>query len=159
MWEKKWKYIGKVLEYHTGHTFCRSGVLKSLNVNMVVGAFGSDTFLDKNGGRGASRRLLTPCTLQYLSKQVLPSGSYSQVCLQVLLENVIHKYAKREWINNCTVDRYGYISTFVNEKGETVGAVIKYFSYPEYSTECGEIEHCTLDFTHILTNMRIHILS
>ena len=36
---------------------------------------------------------------------------------------------------------------------------MEFFSIPEYSKERNQLEFRTLDYTHMLTNMRLHILS
>ena len=37
--------------------------------------------------------------------------------------------------------------------------IISYFSYPEFNLKRNQIEHRTLDYSHILTNMKTHILT
>ena len=37
--------------------------------------------------------------------------------------------------------------------------VMEFFSIPEYNAKRDQVEFCTLDYTHMLTNMRSHILT
>ena len=58
----------------------------------------------------------------------------------------------------CKVQKaqYGLVP---NDDGTEVETVFPYFLYPEFSESWQQVEFRTLDYTHMLTNMRNHILT
>ena len=88
----------------------------------------------------------------FLSKSVLKQNNYPAVCTKFAIATGIHTYEKCLWNGRRYVEEYCHIPTEVD-------TVMEFFSIPEYSKQRNQLEFRTLDYTHMLTNMRSHILS
>ena len=144
--------IGKTLEQKTRRKFCKSNGLKASNANSLAQAFLGESFLEIKSKIGCKRKEVK--SLHLLAKEVLLSDDYKLVLLQVSLANALHREKRNKWFNKSPIHMWGYIPHLWKEE-----TVIKYFSYPEFLEERNQIEHRTLDYTHILTNMKTHILT
>ena len=147
--------IGKTLEQKTHRKFCRSNAQKAVNANSLAEAFLGDNFLTVRH-RSVNKKK-NVASLQALAKSVLLNDDYKLVQLQVSLANAIHREKRELWFSRSPIDMWAYVPDPYGEERE--GSVIKYFLYPEFSLERKEVEHRTLDYTHILTNMKTHILN
>ena len=74
--------------------------------------------------------------------------------MQVALANAIHAEKREQWLHNCPIHLSVYIPHVWEDHLE-----FEMFSYPEFSLKRQQVEHRTLDYTHILTNMKTHILT
>ena len=72
--------------------------------------------------------------------------------IQIPLATVVQMETSKTWKANVTVNMKTVIPNM--EKKE-----IELFSYPELSMSRSQLEFCTFDFTHILTNLRTQILT
>ena len=79
---------------------------------------------------------------------------YKVTPLQVALANAMHREKHEKWIEDCPINLLGYVPDIYSNH-----VLFPMFSYPEYNKKRKQIEHCTLDYTHILTNMKTHILT
>ena len=68
----------------------------------------------------------------------------------------IHTYENHLWNGRRNTEEYCHIP---NEDSTEVDTVMEFFSIPEYSKQRNQLEFRTLDYTHMLTNMRSHISS
>ena len=89
-----------------------------------------------------------------MSKNVILCDDYKLLPLQVSLANALHREKRKAWFDKSPIHMEGYIPHVWEEH-----TVLKYFSYPEYLEEWQQIGYRTLDYTHILTNMKSHILN
>ena len=115
-------------------------------------AFGGDTFLDIP--THSINKKTKVKTLQQLAKEVLLDDTYKVEQLQVALANAIHSEKREQWLHNCPIHLSAYIPHVWEDHLE-----FEMFSYLEFSLKRQQVEHRTLDYTHILTNMKTHILS
>ena len=144
--------ISRAIEHKTGRKFYISSTPKVVNVNLLMQAFGGDTFLyipTQNINKKAKVK-----TLQQLAKEVLADDTYKVEQLQVTLANAIHTEKREQWLHNCPIHLSAYIPHVWEEHLE-----FEIFSYLEFSLKREQVEHRTLDYTHILTNMKTRILS
>ena len=144
--------ISHVIEHKTGQKFYISSTPKAVNVNLLTKVFRGDTFLDIPT-RSVNKKTKVK-TLQQLAKEVLLDDTYKVEQLQVALANAIHSEKREQWLRNCPIHLSVYIPHVWEDHLE-----FEMFSYPEFSLKRQQVEHQTLDYTHILTNMKTHILS
>ena len=143
----------KTLERHTGQQWYSYKLSKCENINNIVAAFDSKEFLDPVT---TTCLIQTPRSLVFLSKSVLKQNNYPGVCMKFAIATGIHTYEKCLWNGRRYVEEYSHIP---NEDSPEVDTVMEFFSIPEYSKQRNQLEFRTLDYTHMLTNMRSHILS
>ena len=144
--------IGKVMEHKTGRKFFISGAPKAVNLNNISKAFGAHEFMALPIRRENFKRKVK--SLQMLSKEILMREDYKVTQLQVSLANAIHREKREKWINDCPINLIAYVPNIYSNH-----VLFPMFSYPEYNKKRKQIEHRTLDYTHILTNMKTHILT
>ena len=125
---------------------------KAWNINIITKAFGGENFLEIPLRRDCTKKKAK--SLQFLCKEKLLSDEYKLKPLQVSLANAIHREKQKKWREKCKINMFGYIPHL--HDGELI---ISYFSYPEFNLKRKQIEHRTLDYSHILTNMKTHILT
>ena len=140
------------MEHKTGHKFFISGIPKAVNVNNISKAFGADEFMALLIWHENLKRKVK--TLQILSKEILMHEDYKVTQLQVALANAMHREKCKKWIEDCPINLLGYVPDINSNH-----VLFQMFSYPEYNKKRKQIEHRTLDYTHILTNMKRHILT
>ena len=145
-YKKELQIIGKVLENYTGRSFFSSGFIKAKNANLIAGAFESTNFAAE-----VHRTTRSPKSLSYISKQVLLDPAYPPAALHSSYAEVLHCYNKAKWRRDATVPLVKTVQTAIKSER------MEMFSYPERSQERDKLEFRTLDYSHILTNMRTHI--
>ena len=84
------------------------------------------------------------------------SEKYPTICVQFSYAYALLGYNKAIWRYKSKIDEYGFIP---NEDVSEVAEIFPYFSYPEYLEQCKQIKFRTLDYTHMLTNMRNHLIT
>ena len=144
--------IGKVMEHKTGCKFFISGIPKTVNVNNISKAFGADEFMALPIRRENLKRKVK--SLQILSEEILMHEDYKVTQLQEALANVMHRKKCEKWIEDCPINLLGHVPHIHNNH-----VLFPMFSYPEYNKKRKQIEHHTSDYMHILTNMKMHILT
>ena len=142
--------IMKVLECFTGGAWCSSKFNKAQAVNKIAEAFDCKNFLQDWLNEAKS---YTPKSLSYLISTYLKENC-THVQLQVSYTTALHDVEKHKWEMRCPINMKLLIPGF----GDSTIDVIDSFCYPQYSHSRKLVEFATLDYTHILTNMRGHIL-
>ena len=79
---------------------------------------------------------------------------WKPVQLQVSYALALHKVKIEKWERNCPIN----LNMMIPLLGDMGVIEVPIFSYPEFSIEWNQVEFATLDYTHILTNIRGHIL-
>ena len=74
--------------------------------------------------------------------------------LQVSYTLALHKVEIEKWERNCLID----MNMTIPLSGNMGVIEVPIFSYPKFSIEHNQVEFCTLDYMHILTNIHGHIL-
>ena len=146
------KTICGVIEHHTKRKWFISGAVKAVNVNVIVLAFGgSKTVAEESARRQSVAPVFNPVKLATLAKNYMKKAVYEKIRLTVALGTVVVCFQHRRWLRNATV------LLEVDVPGES--KQIQLFAYPERNNETKVLELRTFDYTHILTNMRSHVLS
>ena len=144
--------IGKTLEQQTRRKFCKSNSQKAVNAKSLVQAFLGEHFLDVKQRPAMKRKQIQ--TLHSLANKVILDNDYKLIQLQVSLANAIHREKRNAWFQQSPIHMWAFVPNLWGED-----KLMKYFSYLEYCVKHKQIEHQTLDYTHILTNMKTHILN
>ena len=98
----------------------------------------------------------TPKSLTYICNIIVNDKKYPNICLQSSYAYAVHCYYKNKWENYCMTEVMAYIP---NNDTTEVHDVVEYFNIPEFSIERDQVELKTMDYTHMLTNIRNHILT
>ena len=142
--------IAKVLECFTGRAWYSSKFNKAQAVNKIAEAFDCKNFLHEWSNEAKS---YTPKSLSYLVSTYLKENC-THVQLQVSYATALHDVEKHKWEMRCPINMKLLIPGF----GDGTIDVVDSFCYLQYSHLRKLVEFATLDYTHILTNMRGHIL-
>ena len=111
-------------------------------VNMIGKLFGASPLIKNIPPRKGSS------TLKDLACHVI--SSYPLLVLQVIYAKAVHVSAKKDFFENATVPMEAYIP-LLNDTAPL-------FSYPAFNQLNGNLQPHTIDYTHILTNIRSIIL-
>ena len=147
--------IATELRCFTGRCWFASNQLKAENCNMIVSAFGGNTFVPPENIRHREK-LLQPESLFTLASGVIKSEFFPIEHIQIPLGTILQRENHCKWIKNATVNLF---SPVPSESDSRVVTTHEHFCYPEFSSERNQLEPRTFDFTHILTNMRCQILT
>ena len=95
-----------------------------------------------------------PDTLKQQCLQLLVDKRYPLLPLQVSYANVTHVVKSMDWELKSKIK----LSVTIPRKITGLPNIqFRLFSYPEFSRRRNQLEPRTLDFSHVLTNMRMHI--
>ena len=143
--------IGKVVKNFTGRNIFETSKLnKNEKVNIINKLFGDG--LDVNTrpkgvhSYGAYLRNKDPLKLKVLAKRQILKPMYPKLALAAAVCCVKCEDVENEWESQSPVPLYVYLP-FMNEAH-------RMYWYPEYCNTIQEHLMCTLDPTHLLTNMR-----
>ena len=106
---------------------------------MIVQLFGSNDFFNDVAKSKVKTVLLKNPAMHIVEKHKL-------LGLQVMYAKAVHVTNTAKWKSKITVSMTGYIP-IINDN-------MPLFSFPEYSNERECLEPHTLDYTHMLTNLR-----
>ena len=143
------------MEMHMGRQWYSSKFNKLVNVNNIVEAFDGHSLVQlqhKSTKSNTNQMKL----LHVLCKNVIKNPNYPLVCLQSGYVHGVHQMRKQLYYECSLIEKYGYIP---NGDNTEVKDVIEYFSFPKFSTEQQQWEFRTLDYIHMLTNIRNHVLT
>ena len=139
----------------TGRNWSSSNMVKAEIVNIIVKAFGGDSFVEVDRRK---KKMFNPETLSTCCINYIKSADFPQEHIQIPLATLRQMENKNAWLNNATVPLSSYVP--VSTTSDThKHRVINLFSYPAYETARNQIEFRTFDFTHILTNIQTQILT
>ena len=92
-----------------------------------------------------------PLTLLKCAQNCIMHESYPLLVLKVAYAKLCYLISYSDWLNNATVN----MSTCIPRKlAGKPNVYIDLFCYPEYNVLCHQIEPRTLDYSHIITNVR-----
>ena len=148
------KIIANVIHAYTGCHFFNTGLNKATNANMIVKAFEGGNFVNETSRKKKKNIPHQPLTLLKCAQNCIMHDSYPLLVLKVAYAKLRYLISYPEWLNNATVN----MSTCMPRKlAGRSNVYIDLFCYPEYNVLHGQIEPCTLDYSHIITNVRCHI--
>lgn len=151
---KEMMICAKVLETTTGRIWYTSKQRKQENANLLASAFkGISSQLDRER-QSRQKGVVKP--LRYLCKMEIQKDQFHPVVVQSAYANAVHSMRRKIWEDKCPNALQGYIP--MNRPEYMPARYLRYYSYPEKSETRNQIEHRTLDYTHMLTNIRSHIL-
>ena len=136
----------------TGRNWASSNMLKAEIVNILVKAFGGDSYVEVQRRKKKSfnpETLITSC-VNYIKTSEFPIQH-----IQIPLASLCQIENREKWIRSATVPLY----SAVPNQSKDGTKIIPFFSYPALSPDRKQIEFRTFDFTHILTNLRTQILT
>ena len=145
--------IAKVLEPYTHRSFFNHQFTKAKNVNIICKAFEGSNFVQEDQ-RTKSCIQHTARNLLQLCKAVLFDNTYPTICLQVSNANVLYQLAKTKWETRFKVQLCVTVPWNLAYKPPDD---MQLFCYPEYSISRKQLESHILDYSHVLTNMHVHI--
>ena len=151
------KIICKTLEHHTDRCWFESGAVKTTHVNRIVRAFGGTELIQEKTLK-RKRNVQSPSALKVLAKKILLCEDYMIEHLHISLGTVMSRQCKADWFRRCTVNPTVFVPFADGDDDSAGGESVELFSYPEVG-ENDELKFKTFDYTHILTNMRSHILN
>ena len=154
---KDLKIICKTLEHHTERSWFESAGLKSIHVNRIIHAFGGTDLMSDQMNRKI-KQIHSPLSLRVLSKRIILDDGYRIEHLQIALGTVLSCKVKADWYRRSTVNPTVFIPFASDDDSTCEGESVELFSYPEVDKN-NEVHFKTFDYTHILTNMRTHILN
>ena len=152
---KEVNLICKTMEQHTNRCWFATGALKATNINTIIKGFGGRSLVPELSTRQSSK-IFNPSNFTYLAKKVLIDDAYDADRLRISLGTVITREMKAAWFKHCTVQN-SQLVPFADDNPEAT-ELMDIFSYPEMEEGNDVPLFCTFDYTHILTNMRSHIL-
>ena len=145
--------IAKVLESYTHSSFFSHQFTKAKNVNIICKTFEGSNFVQEHQ-KIKSHIQHTARSLLQISKAVSLHKTYPTICLQVSYTNVVHKLAKTKWEKQ---SKLPLLVTVPRNLACKPPEDMQLFCYPEYNSSRKQIEPCILDYSHILTSMRMHM--
>ena len=125
-------------------------------MNRIIRAFGETDFVQETALH-KRRQTYNPTTLKVAAKNILLNDKYKLENLQIALETVLALECKHDWYECCTVNLKSLIPFTDGKEDDEAGEYVELFSYPE-KNQNNELCYKTFDYTHILTNMHLHIL-
>ena len=146
------KTICGVMEHYTRRCWFSTGSLKAVNVNTIVRAFGGNrTVQEESVRKSTAVHCFEPERLSTLARDYMKRANYERIRLTVALGSVIIPYEHQRWLRKSPL--------LLNVPVPGMDETVELFSYPERDSDTGDLLFRTFDYTHILTNMRSHILS
>ena len=153
---KDLEVIGRVLHSYTGHSFFSSSYNKAKNANIIGKAFESTDLVEEFWRNGKTVPQLNPLSLLDLCKNKILQNDYVVQSLHISYARVLHMFQKGGYLQSSTINLK---ATIRRKLAGLPNEQMDLFCYPEYNSQCNQLEPQTLDYSHILTNICTHICS
>ena len=111
-----------------GRNWCSSNMVKAEIVNVIVKAFGGDTYIDAERRK---KKVFNPETLTTACVNHIKSIDYPAEHIQIPLASLQQIKNRSKWRNNATVP----LSSYIPGCDSNQTRIINFYSYPEYSRE------------------------
>ena len=148
------RIIGTVLELYTSRAFFNATFTKARNTNIITRAFEGTNFVKEVSKPRPVQMKTNPDSLKQQCLKLLLNRSYSLLPLQVSCANVTNWVRMIDWAMQSKIQ----MSVKIPRKMAGLPDIqFQLFCYPEFSEERKQLEPRTLDFSHVLTNIRMHI--
>ena len=146
--------IGTVLEMYTCRAFFNATFMKAKNANIITRAFEGNNFVQEFSKTRHVHLKKNPEILKQQCLKLLVDKRYPLLPLQVSYANATHVVKSMDWELKSKIK----LSVKIPRKIAGLPNIqFQLFSYPEFSQRRNQLEPRTLDFSHVLTNMRMHI--
>ena len=144
------RIIGIVLESYTSRAFFNATFTKARNANIITRAFEGTNFVQEISKPRPVRMKKYPDTLKQQCLKLLLDRSYP-----LLLHMKVTNWVKMmDWAMKSKIQ----MSVKIPRKIAGLPDIqFQPFCYPEFSGQRKQLEPRTLDFSHVLTNIRMHI--
>ena len=109
---------------------------KAKKIDTILYLFGAHDFMDTSVKKVKS--------LKKMCESIV--SDFDLLILQCIYAKFCHVKNLMLWKKRATVQMSSYVPI--------LGADYPFFSFPEFSSECNQLEPCTMDYTHMLTNIR-----
>ena len=146
--------IANILHSYTGRAFFSQSFLKATNANLIARAFKGTNFVQQIQRRKTTQQSPNPITLVEASTKILLLKSYPIIPMQVAYAKIAHWVSMCRWINASQIQMVVKVPRKIAGLPPTD---FRLFCYPEYAEDRQQLEPCTLDYSHVITNVRMHI--
>ena len=143
--------IGNVLHSYTGRAFFSPSFLKTKNANLIARAFEGTNFVQQIRKRKATPQNKNPCSLVEACTKILLtplSPHASSLCKDNKLG--IHVPLDQS-MKNPNGGEGSQVPCWIDSTD------FRLFCYPEFSEDRQQLEPHTVDYSHIITNVRMQI--
>ena len=148
------RVIRTVLESYTSRPFFNASFIKARNANIITRAFEGTNFVQELSKPRPVLMKTTPGMLKEQCLKLLLDRSYPLLPLQVSYANVTNSVKMMDWAMKSKIQ----MSVKIPRKIAGLPDIqFQLFSYPAFSAQRNQLEPRTLDFSHVLTNIRMHI--
>ena len=146
--------IGNVLHSYTGRAFFSTSFLKAKNANLIARAFEETIFVQQIRRRKATPQNRNPCSLVEACTKILLQKSYPILTMQVAYAKITNWVSMSNWIKASRIQMVVKVPRFLAGLAPTD---FRLFCYPEFSENRHQLEPHTLDYSHVIMNVRMHI--
>ena len=148
------RIIGNVLESYTSRAFFNATFTKARNANIITRTFEGTNFVQEVcKPRPVCMKKDSDSLKQQCLKLIL-DRSYPLLPLKVSYVNVTNWVRMTDWAMQSKIQ----MSVKVPRKIAGLPDIqFQLFCYPEFSAQRKQLEPRTLDFSHVLANIRMHI--
>ena len=148
------RIISTVLELYTSRAFFNATFTKARNANIITRAFEGTNFVQEVSKPRSVCMKKNPDSLKQQCLKLLLDRSYPLLPLQVSYTNVTNWVRMIDWAMQSKIK----MSVKIPRKIAGLPDIqFQLFCYPEFSVERKQLEPRTLDFSHVLTAIRMHI--
>ena len=148
------RIIGTVLEVYTSRAFFNATFTKARNTNIITRAFEGPNFVQEVTKPRPVCLKTNPNTLKQQCLKLTLDRRYPLLPLQVSYANITNWVRMTDWAMQSKIQ----LSVKVPRKMAGLPDIqFQLFCYPEFSEQKKQLEPRTLDFSHVLSNIRMHI--
>ena len=148
------RIIGTVLQTYTSRAFFNAVFTKARNANIITRAFEGTNFVEEVSKPRPVQMKKNPDSLKQQCLKLLLDRSYPLLPLQVSYVNVTNWVRMINWAMQSKIQ----MSVKIPRKIAGLPDIqFQLFCYPEFSAQRKQLEPRTIDFSHVLTNIWMHI--
>ena len=148
------RIIRTVLEAYTSWAFFNASFTKARNANIITRAFEGTSFVQEITKPRPVRMKTNPDTLRQQCLKLILDRRYPLLTLQVSYASVTNWVRMNDWVIQSKIQLHVKIP---RKMAGLSDIQFQLFCYQEFSEERKQLEPRTLDFSHVLTNIRMHI--
>ena len=148
------RIIGNVLESYTSRAFFNGTFTKARNANIITRAFEGNNFVEEVCKPRPMHMKKYPDSLKNQCLKLILDRSYPLLPLQVPYTNVTNWVRMTDWAMKSKI----HMSVKIPRKIAGLPDIqFQFFCYPELNAQRKQLEPRTLDFSHVLTSVRMRI--
>ena len=143
-----------MLHSYTGRAFFSPSFLKAKNANLIARAFEGTNVHKLVIRRKTTHKSKNPCSLVEACTKILLQKSHPILPMQVAYAKITNSVSMSRWIKASRIQMVVKVPRYLAGLAPTD---FRLFCYPEFSEDRQQLEPCTLDYSHLITNLRMHI--